>query len=258
MSTLISIPSFRSLFLQVHARGQDLGQATGFIAKLPRSTRRYLVTNRHVVTGRHEETGECLDTKHAALPDAITITHNSSAGIGYYVPERIELYRDGGPDDGGIRRWVEHPVQTSADVVVIPLEEGPDRTLHHYDVLGLTEHLIEPGSVVNIVGFPYGQRTGGFAIWSTGFVASEPQLNHHGEPMFLVDCRSRKGQSGSPVITFTGGHGAFLKPDERNVNVGTIHLLGVYSGRLNDDSDLGRVWKSWLLAELIEVADLRP
>lgn len=255
MSTLISIPSFRSLFIQIHANEREIGQATGFIAKLPRSSRRYLVTNRHVVTGRHEETKECLD-KNAALPDAITIVHNSSAGIGYYVRERINLYSGGGPDDGGVPRWIEHPVQKSADVVVIPLEEGPDRTHHYYNVVGLTEQLIEPGSAISIVGFPYGQRTGGFAIWSTGFVASEPQLNHHGEPMFLVDCRARKGQSGSPVITFTGGHGAFLKPGERNVNLGAIHLLGVYSGRLNDDSDLGRVWKSWLLEELIAAADV--
>lgn len=236
------------------ASNQPIGQATGFIAQLT-GMQPFLITNRHVVTGRHEDTGKCLSDT-LAIPDALVVTHNSTSGMGTYVEETISLF-DADDVDRETPRWIEHPAQTKADIVAVPLGDIPERAIFPYDVRGLTENLIEPSSLVNVVGFPFGERTGGFAIWSTGFVASEPQLNHRGEPVFLIDCRSRSGQSGSPVITYTGGHGAFLRPDERNINLGQIHLLGVYSGRISDQSDLGRVWKSWLVAELLAAAAMR-
>jgi hypothetical protein len=63
-------------------------------------------------------------------------------------------------------------------------------------------------------------------------------------PMFLIDARTRKGQSGSAVMRH--------RPD-RTVNVGAdgnlqrnfgaqSQLLGLYSGRTSDESDLGFVW----------------
>ncbi len=46
---------------------------------------------------------------------------------------------------------------------------------------------------------------------------------------FLVDAKTWKGQSGSPVL-------ASVTEDNAN-------LLGIYSGRTNRDSSLGYVWK---------------
>lgn len=63
-------------------------------------------------------------------------------------------------------------------------------------------------------------------------------------PLWLVDARTRKGQSGAPVIRNRppgtivsrndGQPGRTVVPDS--------DLLGVYSGRTSDESDLGFVW----------------
>ena len=44
------------------------------------------------------------------------------------------------------------------------------------------------------------------------------------------------------------------RKDERHFNIASIHLFGLYSGRLGGDTDLGIVWKAWLLCELLEHA----
>jgi hypothetical protein len=149
--------------------------------------------------------------------------------------------------------WFEHPVRGKAvDVVVLPLSLHADIAFYPYEVNALSHNIIEPGSPIWAVGFPFDQRTGeSFAVWSTGFVATEPQIDHGGQPLFLIDCRTRAGQSGSPVISLEGGHGAFLQRGDRNINHGKIHLLGTYSGRIHKESDLGRVWKSYLLSETL-------
>ena len=257
MSTKISKPSHRSLLLTALSGGIPIGIATGFVAQLPNG-RPYLVTNRHVVTGRDNETNKCLNES-LALPDALRISHNAAVGLGHYVDETVPLY-DGGAtaDDGVSQSWFEHPNRgPTADVIALPIEKTAATALYPYEVRALTERLIEPGSVVRIVGFPFGEKTGAsFAVWSTGFVATEPEMNHGDWPIFLVDCRARRGQSGSPVIVYTGGHGPLLHPDERQINVGDIHLLGVYSGRISEESDLGNVWKSWLIAEILTAAEI--
>ena len=60
-------------------------------------------------------------------------------------------------------------------------------------------HRWDVGSELQVIGYPYGQVGGPFPIWSKGFIASEPDLDIAGLPVFLIDCRSRPGQSGSPV-----------------------------------------------------------
>lgn len=234
-----------------------MATATGFVAQLP-GGRPYLVTNRHVVTGRDNETNRCL-SETLALPDALRISHNASTGLGHYIDEEVSLYDRGAvADDDATRLWFEHPSRSSeVDVIALPIEKTSATVFYPYEVRALTEKLIEPGSIVRIVGFPFGEKTGAsFAVWSTGFVATEPEMDHGGRPLFLVDCRARRGQSGSPVIVYTGGHGAFLHPDERQINVGDIHLLGVYSGRISEESDLGNVWKSSLIADILVAADI--
>lgn len=255
MPTRISAPSIQSLKVEPLARGNILGHATAFVAQLA-TGRPWLVTNRHVVTGRNNETGECLDSKNAAIPDTIRVWFWAH-GQSHQVPVDIPLYSNGGPDDGGIERWVEHPsYRNGADVVALPLPLPDDIELRPY-VLGtsVAEYLIEPSDHVQVIGFPLSEPySSPFAIWVAGFVASEPELNHRNAPYFLIDCRARKGQSGSPVILATGGHGSMKHKDERHFNVASIHLIGIYSGRLGNDTDLGMVWKEWLLSELLAFA----
>jgi hypothetical protein len=77
-------------------------------------------------------------------------------------------------------------------------------------------------------------------------------------PLFLIDSRTRPGQSGSPVIAYSGGGAHVL---EKVVSVGggpRERFVGVYSGRINDQSDIGRVWKRKALVEVIDGAQRGP
>lgn len=255
MPIQISGPSIQSLKVETLARGNVLAHATAFVAKLP-AGQPYLLTNRHVVTGRNNETNECLDKTHAAIPDTLRVWFWSQ-NLSGLISQDIPLYVNGGPDDGGIARWIEHPSYKDADVVALPLSLPTEIELRPYTIgTGTTlQELIEPSDHVQVIGFPLSEENSSpFAIWVAGFVASEPDLNHRNAPYFLIDCRARKGQSGSPVIVATGGHGPMKRRDERHFNVASIHLLGIYSGRLGKDTDLGMVWKEWLLIELLVCA----
>jgi hypothetical protein len=90
-------------------------------------------------------------------------------------------------------------------------------------------------------------------VWATGFVASEPAVNYNDLPVFLIDCRSRPGQSGSAVIAYRSGGMVALEDGSSAVYNGPVtRFLGVYSGRVNEQSDLGFVWKAQALSELVD------
>jgi hypothetical protein len=97
---------------------------------------------------------------------------------------------------------------------------------------------------VYIVGYPFGLDHGFYwPIWIRGTVASEPSLNFTYKdeqyPLFLVDSRTRAGQSGSPVF-LPRRHFTDLTTDPEALP--RSRLLGVYTGRINAESDLGLTW----------------
>jgi len=126
--------------------------------------------------------------------------------------------------------------------------------MHPYDVTGSAPALkAGPSDGVSIVGFPFGLRGGGLlAIWTRGFIASEPDVDLNDLPLFLVDARTRPGQSGSPVIAYSSG-GMHAMADGSTAMFGgpVTNLLGVYSGRINEQSDLGRVWKVQAVRDIL-------
>lgn len=82
-------------------------------------------------------------------------------------------------------------------------------------------------------------------------MASEPDVDFNEMPIFLIDCRSRQGQSGSPVVAHFGpGMVPTMQGNEVSMSEVT-RFLGIYSGRINEQSDLGIVWKASAIAELI-------
>ncbi|HLQ54839.1 MAG TPA: trypsin-like peptidase domain-containing protein, partial [Streptosporangiaceae bacterium] len=104
--------------------------------------------------------------------------------------------------------WLQHPDHgRRVDVIALPLQNATGTELHPYDVTGAALPLkAGPSDGVSIVGFPYGLTGGGsFAIWTRGFVDSEPDVDLNDLPLFLIDARTRKGQSGSPVIAYSSG-----------------------------------------------------
>ena len=242
----ISQPSFQSLYIEMITNGHTIARATAFVAHAEVGDS-FLITNRHNVTGRNQETGELLCKKTGAFPDTLRVHHNASTGLGSFVAVEVPLY------DGHAPAWIEHPtLGGAADFVALPIAQSSDIELFPYRARQDAHMQLEPAQTVSVVGFPFGERTGpSFAVWATGFVASEPEIDHGGRPVFLIDCRSRTGQSGSPVILHnrTGG----VTTHENGAEVTNIinRLLGVYSGRINEDSDLGVVWKAYALADLL-------
>lgn len=81
-------------------------------------------------------------------------------------------------------------------------------------------------------------------MWVQGTIATEPELDFDGLPRFLIDSRTRQGQSGSPVLAYYSGGAVPMADGSTAIMGGPMEqFLGVYSGRINDQSDLGYVWK---------------
>lgn len=107
---------------------------------------------------------------------------------------------------------------------------------------------------VSIVGYPLGITGGeGLPVWSRGTIATELDFDHDGLPMFLIDSRTRPGQSGAPVMWYSS-HGMIPVEGGWQLNDGTappLTLLGIYSGRINDQSDLGMVFTLAAVGEVL-------
>ncbi len=241
----LAAPSFQSLHIKMRFGSQDLSTGTGFVVQSGSGP--LLVTNRHNVTGRNPHTGQPL-SKTAGVPDNIVIMHNQKGRLGNWISREEPLFvAENQP------RWHEHPqMGAKADFVALPLSNTIDVDFYMYDPSQPgADILVGPADVLSVVGFPFGLTGGGsLAIWATGFVASEPDLPD--QPTFLIDCRSRQGQSGSAVIAHRGGGMVAMAGGGSSVFSGPVtRFLGIYSGRINAESDLGIVWKASAIAELI-------
>ncbi|AYQ27746.1 trypsin-like peptidase domain-containing protein [Polaromonas sp. Pch-P] len=241
MPFTVSKPSTQALHIQMRFGETVLSEGTAFVVM--GGDKPFLITNRHNVTGLNNDTRECLSAT-AGIPDNLRITHNFKGHYGTFFSTVEPLFDDETP------RWVEYPgSEGKVDVVALPLTELEHVQLYPFEVSPNIHTRIRCADFVHVVGFPFGVRTAiSMAIWATGFVASEPEISHGGEPVFLIDCRTRPGQSGSPVVT---------KPnDDRffGVRDAEYELLGIYSGRINKDSDIGKVWKAYVIAELVHYA----
>ena len=214
-----------------------------------------LFTNRHVVTGSNVFTNENF-----GFPDSLQIFHHKCGDIGKHVQKIQLLYTEDRPV------WFEHPLlKHEADFVALPLTDLDGVELYSYDVIQNTfqENLSEvfpplaigPSDSVSIVGFPFGKSSqDGFPIWVNGFLATELESTYMDKPIVLVDSRTREGQSGSPVVAYRPA-GAPIRGVDRSMSIGNGAyglLLGIYSGRINKDSDIGMIWKVSALVELID------
>jgi len=243
----IAGPSAMSLFLEMKFNGTPLATGTGFVAVSPKGP--VLVTNRHNVTGRRPDNDQPLSSTRG-VPNELTIIHNVKDQLGSWRSCREPLYDDLKP------RWIEHPtLGQTADMIALPLTQLESVALYPYDPSHPGQDIaIGPADTVSVVGFPFGVRGGGFlGVWATGFVASEPDIDYNNLPVFLIDCRSRPGQSGSPVISYRAGGAVAIRDGTSAIFDGPVYrLLGLYSGRINAESDLGIVWKVRTVAELVD------
>lgn len=199
------------------------------------------MTNWHNLAGRHPQTKQPISPT-GAIPDEILIVHNKLNSLGTWIPVQESLLSHGKP------RWSEHPKHAEkVDVVALPLSDTANVHLYPHDLHGGPKIRVGPAEPISVIGFPFGIQAGGsLAVWATGFLASEPDIDFQDLPLMLVDCRTREGQSGSAVIAYRAG-GAVSMEDGGTALMGgpAQRFLGCYSGRLNKDSDLGPVWKAW-------------
>ena len=234
-----------SLYITLINGECKLGSATGFIVE--KEGVKYLITNWHVLSGRHPNTNQILSpTK--AVPKEILIWHHSKK-LGVWLKKTEKLY-----DDSNKKLWKEHVLGRKIDVVALPLKNITEEVqLYPLDLLLMKSDIrVEVAMSISILGFPLGFSGGGkFPIWKTGHIASEPDLNYNNEPIFLIDATTRGGMSGSPVFLRSGGP---YKSKSGNTILSTCSItkfLGVYSGRLPGDTEIGRVWKPHIIEEVL-------
>jgi len=245
----VQLPSVKSLFIEMRFGSTVLSTGTGFVVQNGLGS--FLLTNRHNVTGRRNDSDELL-SKTGGVPDNVVVHHHAAGRLGVWEGRIETLYTmDGAP------RWREHPWHgRRADVVALPLVDIDGADLYPYELTQEPRISVAPGDVVSVIGFPFGMSTGGrLPIWATGFVASEPQVktNDSGLPIFYIDCRSRQGQSGSAVVAHRSGGMVTMEDGTAAVFQNPItRLLGIYSGRVNAESDIGVVWHTAALRGLIE------
>lgn len=245
----IQIQSVQSLFLRMYFNDTLLATGTGFTIETPNG--HVLITNRHNFTGRNPYTGEVLSS-HGGVPNIVEIFHNVRGKLGSWLPIKQNLYND--PEIMQEPLWHEHPkLGEQADVVALTLQLNNSIICYPYSLDEKNKIAISPADIVSVIGFPFGKTAGGFlAIWATGFMASEPNLQYEGMPKFLIDCRSRQGQSGSPVVAHRSGGAVAMEGGDTAIFTNSItNLLGVYSGRINSESDLGVVWKTNVIKEIL-------
>lgn len=244
----IAKPSVMSLLVKMCFNGQLLATGTAFVAI--GKTGPMLVTNRHNVTGRHQDTEQPL-SKTGGVPNEIVILHNQKENLCDWIWRTELLYDVDQP------RWKEHPtLGARADFVALPLTSLEDVEIYPYDPSNPGPSIMAgPAEALSVVGFPFGMNAGGsLAVWATGFIASEPSVDFNNLPVFLIDCRSRQGQSGSAVIAYRSGGMVSMAGGSSAAFGGPVfRFLGIYSGRVNQESDLGIVWKASAIAELIDV-----
>jgi Trypsin-like peptidase domain len=243
---LLTKPSVMSLLIEMRFQDQPLGTGTGFVCNTTSGPA--LVTNWHIVSGRRLDTRQPLNSRTAAIPDNVRILHNRADNLGSWVWKTEPLYREQTP------LWIEHPrLGDRADIAVLPLTAVDDVEIFPYELADGPTLVYRPSDAVSVVGFPFGMQAGGsLAVWTTGFVASEPQVDYNGLPIFLVDCRTRNGQSGSAVIVHRNGGWVTMEDGQpRLLQTPATRFVGIYSGRINEESDLGMVWKAQAVAEAV-------
>lgn len=254
----VELPSLKSLFIKMRFGETVLSTGTATLVAKNKSSRCVIITNRHNVTGRHQNTSECLSPTLGTPDNIVVYLHRSKSRIGEWIALELPLYRESGEP-----YWIEHPLLgVDADLVALNVNWGDDvLCLPYYietneDRVGM---LVSPAEPVSVIGFPFGVTSSGkLPVWATGFLAQELSLVNKLNPIFLIDCRSRQGQSGSPVIAFRTAGYRWVQEGRISVSLSPEiiwEFLGIYSGRINPDSDLGTVWHVDALTALVDAAE---
>jgi len=251
----ISIDRLSCVALHIETFFDDtlIGGGTGFT--VCKGTKRYLITNWHVVSGRDPITRDPI-SKSAAVPNRLVVWLHKKGFLGQWNGASMPLVSEHGKPlwNEGLHHKSGHMV----DVVALPLPATGDE-VDFFDMeleLKDVDVVVTPSESVSIVGFPFGRSSDGkLAIWKTGHVASDIDIDFGTKPVFLVDATTKSGMSGSPVVARRVG--VVTSSSGVNIGLSATRLLGVYSGRISDQPDdkdnwnLGMVWKATVIDGLL-------
>jgi hypothetical protein len=254
---------------------QLLAHGSAFVYETDGQT--FLATARHNVTGRNWQTNVYLG-EYQVSPTHLEISLLTKPPAEGWKLCPVEDDRHAASMEFQLRqfricligedwnpRWKQHAVHGGAvDVAVQAIKFGNDDLVHPWGYpaqeteSGATKWSnLAPAQDVFIVGYPYALSTGPlFPLWIRGTVASDPHfgvvVDGQQLPLIFVDARTRTGQSGSVVIrhvpegtvvpTVGNSLGITLRPQSQ--------IVGIYSGRTSDESDLGYVWPIAVVDEI--------
>ena len=235
--------------------GIVVGTATGFLIRV--GSRTLLITNWHIVAGRHSWNHEEL-AFNGATPSHLNVFFRvTTRGTISNKPVKVPLF------DNDVPQWIEHLerklpiVQNNAkfaiDVAVLDVTAfEPNNAVGRMPWNGLTHFHLYPMEQICILGYPFGLFSGDiYPIWISGTVAND-LAGIKGRKYFLIDSRSRSGNSGSLAIHRCSG-AALRKPGGSSYPPGFMtYVIGIYSGRVfGKESDIGIVWHWEVIDELI-------
>lgn len=257
----------------------------------------FIATAWHNLSGRHSYTLSPLSTQTLATPDNVVVTYANF--ISGQISGTVRLSFVLSLEKGECAAYMIHPERwPRVDVAVLPIdlaatytmevnvpgepqrkggirlrEDGDhiktnvqsiQQCLGTYGRVGVSpEELIHVGDELFILGYPRGITDhSAEPIWKRATVASDPHSGWERQSKFLVDCASREGMSGAPVISYN---------KRGNVSIGgrtyvssgpAAALQGIYVGRLIDpdtkeedrlfEAQIGTVWKATVIDEIIE------
>lgn len=252
---------------------QSVSQGTGFLYATTKADGTpdtvFIVTNFHVVTGHAPGTGEPNQGDRVRF-----MLHTQQFDPKTVIGIEMPLYTKSAEP-----LWIASQDHPNADVVLLPL---PPKVYENAFLSVFSEaHTVgnirvRPTSQVALLGYPYGfsDTLNHLPVWKTGHVASEPNTDFQGDPMFLVDVSAFPGMSGSPVLAVANGT---YEMESGAMTTGRIYkLLGVFSAMrvvkaqgagevsvfnpgglatAGDSLQLGYVWKAALLADIARSFD---
>jgi hypothetical protein len=239
--------SLTALSLVLKFNQIELGSATAFTVTW--KSQPYLLTNWHVVSGHDPDTGKCIDKKYASIPNTLSVRFHAKGKLGKWKVVDLPLY-----DSEEIPLWLEHPLQKKIDVVAIAIGHVEGIDIHCLDLaLAKVDIVPMPAMPISVIGYPLGLAAGeSWPIWKTGHIASDPDIDYEpGRPAFLIDATTRSGMSGSPVVLRLD---SYTKRNGDQIIAGgtATKFMGIYAGRIHEDSEIGRVWRPFVLSELFQ------
>jgi hypothetical protein len=258
---VLEVPALASLYVQpltpmgTVERGRA---ATAFVVR-NRAGDPFLITNRHVVTGRNSKNG---DQPSGANISALRVLVQMAGPALRWTALVLEL-----GDEDGRPLWLEHPEHGGAvDVVAFPLHSELEESLDliAYSVAGPACARLDLTTELFVIGYPLGfdpfRASASIGVWTRGTIAWPPGIDWEDLPSTLIDCRARPGQSGSPVVFYADAHTTYLAADGERGTGPVWDLVGAYSGRITEGSDVGIVWKRSAIDAIVErgCRPLRP